>query len=141
MAWGFVLCFAATSTATVYEYLLRIISPFPFFSLPVMLGTIGGIGLLIGPAGLLWLKLKSDTEAMLVRQYGMDYGFLALLFIISLTGLLLLAFRETTAMGWLLAINLGFVFGFFVVLLYSKFVHAIYRYAALIRFALEQKYA
>lgn len=139
MAWGFVLCFAATSTATVYEYLLGIMSPFPFFSLPVILGTIGGIGLLIGPAGLLWLKLKSDPEAMLVRQYGMDYGFLALLFFISLTGLLLLAFRETTAMGWLLAIHLGFVFGFFVVLPYSKFVHAIYRYGALIRFALEQK--
>lgn len=139
MAWGFVLCFAATSTATIYEYGLGIISPFPFFSLPVILGTVGGIGLLIGPAGLLWIKLKSDTEVMLVRHYGMDYGFLVLLFLLSLTGLLLLAFRESTAMGWLLAIHLGFVFGFFLVLPYSKFVHAIYRYGALIRFAIEQK--
>lgn len=139
MAWGFMLCFAATSCATVYEYFLGIMSPFDFFSLPVMLGTTGGIGLLIGPAGLVWIKLKSDTEAMLVKQYGMDYGFLSLLFYISLSGLLLLAFRESSAMGWLLVIHLGFVFGFFLVLPYSKFVHAVYRYAALIRFVLEQK--
>ena len=42
----------------------------------------------------------------------MDVAFLVLLFSTSLTGLLLLAFRETSAMGTLLVIHLGFVAGF-----------------------------
>lgn len=136
--WGFILCFCATSVATVYEYGLGRIAPFPVFSLPVMLGIVGGIGLLVGPAGLLWIKLKSDSRPMLVRQYGMDYAFLALLFFISLTGMLLLGLRETSAMGILLVIHLGFVLALFIVLPYSKFVHAVYRLAALIRYSHEQ---
>ena len=136
--WGFLLCFAATCVATVYEYGFGWIAPFSFFSLPVILGTVGGLGLLIGPAGLVWVKLQSDPRPMLVRQFGMDYAFLTLLFFTSLTGLLLLALRGTSAMGVLLAVHLGFVLGFFLVLPYSKFVHAIYRFAALGRYALEE---
>jgi citrate/tricarballylate utilization protein len=47
--------------------------------------------------------------------------------------------RETGAMGPLLALHLGLVLALFVTLPYGKFVHAIYRYAALVRYALEQK--
>jgi len=137
--WGFLLCFAATCSATFYEYVLGQLSPFPFFSLPVILGTVGGVGLLIGPIGLTWIKLRSDPRPMNRMQYGMDYGFLALLFLISLTGLLLLALRETAAMGVLLLIHLGFVFSFFVTLPYGKFVHGIYRFAALVMFYGEQQ--
>jgi len=138
MAWGFMLCFAATSVATLYEYALGIMSPFPFFSLPVLLGTIGGIGLLIGPAGLVWLKLKSDSRVMHTKQFGMDYAFLALLFFISLTGLLLLGLRATSAMGVLLSVHLALVLALFVMLPYSKFVHSIYRFIALVKFVSEQ---
>ncbi len=137
--WGFILCFAATCVAAAYEYGMGWIAPYPFFSVPVLLGTVGGIGLLIGPAGLVWIKLQSDPRPMLVQQFGMDYAFLALLFFISLTGFLLLGLRATSAMGVLLALHLGFVLALFLVLPYSKFVHAIYRFAALIRFALEQR--
>jgi citrate/tricarballylate utilization protein len=52
--------------------------------------------------------------------------------------LLLLALRGTPAMGTLLAVHLGVVFGLFLTLPYGKFVHAIYRYAALVRYSLEQ---
>ena len=139
MMWGFVLCLAATSVAAVYEYGFGWIAPYPFFSLPVLLGTLGGMGLLIGPAGLLWVKLQSDPRPMLQKQFGMDYAFLALLFFVSLTGFLLLGLRETSAMGVHLALHLGFVLALFLVLPYSKFVHAIYRFAALIRFGLEER--
>ncbi len=139
MMWGFILCFGATSVVTVYEYGFGWIAPYSFFSLPVLLGTFGGIGLLIGPAGLVWIKLQSDPQPMLVRQFGMDYAFLALLFFISLTGFMLLGLRATSAMGVLLALHLGFVLALFLVLPYSKFVHAVYRFAALIRFALEER--
>jgi citrate/tricarballylate utilization protein len=42
-------------------------------------------------------------------------------------------------MGILLAVHLGVVLGLFLMLPYGKFVHAIYRFAALVRFALEQR--
>ena len=71
----------------------------------------------------------------------MDVAFLVLLFSTSLTGLLLLAFRETSAMGTLLVIHLGFVAGFFITAPYGKFAHVIYRYAALVRYSIEQRRA
>ena len=67
----------------------------------------------------------------------MDVSFLALLFLTSLTGLLLLVLRETAAMGVLLRIHLGIVLGLFLTLPYGKFVHGIYRSAALVRSVLE----
>ena len=68
----------------------------------------------------------------------MDQGFLALLFLTSLTGFLIVAFRATPAMGMLLAVHLGVVLALFLTLPYGKFVHAIYRFAALVRFQLER---
>jgi citrate/tricarballylate utilization protein len=137
--YGFMLCFAATCVATAYHYGFGWKAPYPFLSLPVLLGTVGGIGLLVGPAGLLWLKLKSDPQLGDPAQSGMDVGFLALLFLTSLTGLLLLAFRETRAMGVLLVVHLGVVLALFLTLPYGKFVHAVYRLAALVRFHIERK--
>ena len=45
------------------------------------------------------------------RMREMDVAFLVILFLTSLSGMLLLAFRETAAMGTLLAIHLGIVAG------------------------------
>ena len=42
-------------------------------------------------------------------------------------------------MGMLLALHLGVVFGFFVTMPYGKFVHGIYRFAALVRYAKERR--
>ncbi len=126
--WGFLLCFAATSVATVYELLLGWQSPFPHTSLPVLLGIFGGIGLVIGPLGLFYLNAKRDD------LHGMSIAFIVLLFLISITGFALLILRKSSAMGTLLAIHLGLVLAFFVTLPYTKFVHAIYRTFALIQF-------
>ena len=136
--YGFLLCFAATSVATVYHYLLGWKAPYAFFSLPVLLGTLGGIGLLAGPAGLMFLKKKADPALKDENQKGMDDGFLVLLFLTSLSGLALLALRETNAMGVLLAVHLGIVLALFVTLPYGKFMHALYRLAALARFHVER---
>ena len=102
------------------------------------LGTLGGLGLLAGSAGLSWLKCRRDPELADPSQSGMDLGFLILLFLTSLTGLLLLAFRETRAMGVLLALHLAAVMALFLTLPYGKFVHALYRFAALVRFHIER---
>ena len=44
--YGFLLCFASTCTATVYHYGLGRLAPYAWYDLPVMLGTLGGIGLI-----------------------------------------------------------------------------------------------
>jgi citrate/tricarballylate utilization protein len=137
--YGFMLCFAATCVAAVYHYVIGREAPYPFWSLPVLLGTIGGMGLLIGPAGLLWLKAIQDPALSCAKQIGMDLAFLVLLLLVGFTGLMLLAFRETAAMGVLLAAHLGVVMALFITLPYGKFVHAVYRFAALVRYHLERK--
>jgi citrate/tricarballylate utilization protein len=137
--YGFALCFASTSVAAFYSYVLGWEAPYGYFSVPVVLGTAGGIGLLIGPAGLLLLKRRRNPETGDPEQSGMDTSFIVLLFLTSLTGLLLLGLRHTSAMGVLLAIHLGIVMAFFLTLPYGKFVHGIYRSAALVRNALEQE--
>ena len=69
----------------------------------------------------------------------MDVAFLMLLFLTSLTGILLLVLRETAAMGTLLIVHLGMVAGLFISAPYGKFAHVVYRYAALVRYAIEQQ--
>lgn len=137
--YGFMLCFAATAVATLYHYVLGLHAPYAPTSLPVLLGTAGGIGLLIGPAGLLWLNLKRDPRTGDVAQKPMDRGFIALLFFTSLSGLALLACRDTSAMALLLAVHLGVVMALFLTLPYGKFAHGIYRSAALLKWNIEKR--
>ena len=137
--YGFMLCFAATSVATLFHYLLKWSAPYPIFSVPVLLGIAGGIGLLIGPAGLLWLNLRRNPAHGDENQKPMDRGFIALLFLVSASGLALLAFRETSALGLMLAIHLGLVMAFFLTMPYSKFAHGIFRSAALLKHAIEKR--
>jgi citrate/tricarballylate utilization protein len=137
--YGFLLCFAATSVATLYHYLLDYQAPYPVFSLPVQLGIFGGIGLLIGPAGLLWLNIRRHPLHGDVAQRPMDRGFIALLFLTSLSGLALLAWRDTGAMALLLAVHLGIVMAFFLTMPYGKFAHGIFRCAALLKSSIEKR--
>jgi citrate/tricarballylate utilization protein len=137
--YGFMLCFAATSVATIYHYVFNWQAPYGFTSLPVLLGTLGGIGLLVGPAGLLWLNLHRHPLHGDAAQKPMDRGFIALLFLTSLTGLALLVWRDTSAMGLLLAVHLGVVMALFLTLPYGKFAHGIFRSAALLKWAIEKR--
>ena len=136
--YGFLLCFAATTVGAFYHFVLGWVAPYGYLSLPVVLGTAGGVGLLIGPAGLYWLKHRQEPATTDARQSGMDRGFTALLFLTSLTGMLLLALRETSAMGLLLIYHLAAVMALFLTLPYGKFVHGVYRSAALVRNAAER---
>jgi citrate/tricarballylate utilization protein len=137
--YGFLLCFAATCVATFYHYALGWPAPYALLSLPVALGTLGGIGLVIGPAGLLWLHGRRDPELGDPAQNGMDVMFIWTLLLTGATGLVLLAFRETRVMGTLLGLHLGMVLALFVTMPYGKFVHGLYRLAALARFHLERR--
>lgn len=137
--WGFMLCFASTSVATVYHYVLGWQAPYPMTSLPVILGTVGGVGLIIGPVGLLRLNLRRHELQGDAAQQPMDRAFILLLLLTSITGLALLAGRETGAMALLLAIHLGVVMALFLTLPYGKFAHGVFRVAALFKHAIEKR--
>jgi len=137
LAYGFALCFASTCVATLYHHGFGWLAPYPMTSLPVILGTVGGFGMVIGGAGLAWVRTRGGTAF----DNAGTFVLLAQLFAIAASGLALLAFRDTSAMGLLLAVHLGTVLGFFATLPYSKFAHAPYRAAALIRADVERREA
>ncbi len=138
MFYGFLLCFASTSTGTVFHHFLGWQAPYSLLSLPVVLGTLGGVGLLIGTGGLFAMKFTDDPNPKARKLLGMDVAMLVLLALSALTGLLLLALRATGAMGIALAVHLGVILALFLVLPYSKMVHGVYRGAALLRHAVER---
>ncbi len=136
--YGFALCFASTVVATGYHYLLGREAPYAWYDLPVILGTLGGLGLVIGPIGLFIAKSHRDPDLLDPGSYGMDVAFIFILFATGVTGLALLLLRQTSFMGTLLALHLSVVFALFLLLPYSKFVHGIYRFLALTRYAKER---
>jgi len=137
--YGFMLCFAATSVATLYHYALGWPAPYDFTSLPKILGTVGGISLALGTFGLWRLNLARDPQHGDAKQRPMDRGFIALLFLIGVTGLALMLSRNTVAMPSLLALHLGLVMALFLTLPYGKFAHGIFRMASLLRFSVEKR--
>jgi citrate/tricarballylate utilization protein len=137
--YGFMLCFAATSVATVYHYGFGWVAPYDLPSLPKLLGVAGGLSLLIGTAGLFRLNLQRHPLHGDASQKPMDRGFIALLFFASLTGLVLWLARGSVALPSLLAVHLGVVMALFAMLPYGKFAHGIFRSAALLRHAVEKR--
>jgi citrate/tricarballylate utilization protein len=137
--YGFLLCFASTTVAAICDYVFQWPAPYGYLSLPVILGFLGGLGLLVGPAGLLALKRRRNRDITNEGQVGMDTAFLVLLLLASASGLLLLILRQGSAMGTLLVVHLGIVMGVFLTMPFSKFVHGLYRFAAIAKFALERK--
>ncbi|MBN9671530.1 tricarballylate utilization 4Fe-4S protein TcuB [Roseibium aggregatum] len=137
--YGFLLCFAATSTGTIYHYAFGWEAPYGLFSLPKLFGVLGGVGLVIGPVGLAHAKRKRHPDLLDPSAKGMEAAFLVMLFATGLSGLLLMALRETPLMGVMLSLHLGVVFALFLTMPYGKFVHGIYRFGALVLYAAERK--
>lgn len=137
--YGFMLCFASTSVATVYHYAFAWVAPYDLPSLPKLLGSVGGISLMVGAAGLFWLHLRRHPLHGDTQQHAMDRGFIGLLFFTSASGMGLWWARGTSAMPTLLAVHLGFVMAFFLTLPYGKFAHGVYRSAALLKWAIEKR--
>lgn len=136
--WGFMLCFAATSSGTIMHYGLNLPAPYGYLSLPKLFGILGGIGLIVGPIGLLSLKAKADPAPKGKSNKGMDVSFLFLLLMTSITGLGLMLVKETALVGVVLSLHLGVVMTLFLSMPYGKFIHGFYRLVALMVFAVEK---
>jgi len=137
--YGFMLCLASTTVAALYDHVLHIPVPYPFFSLPVLFGTTGGVSMIIGCCGMLFLKRKMDRIPADSQGSAMGTGFIFILLLTNFSGLLLLLLRTTPFMGILLIIHLGIVAALFLLMPYGKFIHGVHRYAALVKNAREQR--
>ncbi len=137
--YGFALCFAATSVATLYHYALGWAAPYDLPSLPKLLGAVGGTALALGTAGLWHLNHRRHPQHGDAAQKPMDRAFIALLFLASTSGLALWLARGTPALALLLCLHLGAVMALFATLPYGKFAHGIFRTAALLRHAVEKR--
>lgn len=137
--YGFLLCLAATSVATVYHYAFGWQAPYDLPSLPKLLGAVGGVMLCVGTLSLFHLKMQRHPLHGDPAQKAMDFGFIALLFLVSASGLALWLLRGHALMAASLAMHLGSVMALFATLPYNKFAHGIYRSAALVRHAVEKR--
>lgn len=135
--YGFLLCLASTISAGVMQDFLGLQPPYAIFSVPVVLGTIGGIALIIGCAGLLALKRRSARDQTTETMVRADHGLLAALLVLAVTGVLTLVLRDTAAFGVILLIHLGAIVYCFAVAPYTKFMHGVYRLLAIYQDELE----
>lgn len=131
-AYGFLLALASTTLAAFYEHVVGDSAPYPYLHPVVLLGLAGGVGMVVGTTGLLWLKRRSAPLAS-PREKALNWSFLLSLQLASVTGLLLLFLRDTGVMGALLVVHLGTVVALYLTAPYGKFVHIVYRTAAVLR--------
>jgi citrate/tricarballylate utilization protein len=137
--YGFALTFASTVAAFVQQEVLGWLPPYSVLSVPVVLGTVGGVMAVIGCIALLRLKSRSDESLGTLRMRALDLAFLWVLLALNVDGLLLLVARETVLMPFLLATHLALVGAFFLTAPYGKFAHFVYRFGALVQHRLEAR--
>jgi citrate/tricarballylate utilization protein len=125
--YGFAACFAATVSAAFLQDILGIPPPYPLLSVPVILGTAGGLAMIVGCAGLIALARRSDPALGAA-----DYGLLTGLGLLAATGLLTLLFRATPAYGLILIAHLATIVVCFCIAPYTRFAHSVYRLLAIV---------
>jgi citrate/tricarballylate utilization protein len=139
--YGFLSATVSTCLAAIYQDILHKLPPYSFTSGPVLFGSIGGVAIIVGVAGLVVLKATSDPVPAHSPGLGLDYFFLIILGLTALSGMFTLLFRESSAMGIVLTLHLGLVAALFLTMPYGKLVHALYRSLAILRHHLEQSQA
>lgn len=139
VAYGFSLALVSTIVAAIEEDALGYSVPFSLWSVPVITGTVGGVGLVLGSLALLYVRHSEDhtpTDGSMTRR---DRFFLIALLALGVTGLMTLGVRTTSIYGLVLAVHLITVWVCFLVAPMTKFVHLVYRMLALVQDNLESR--
>ena len=130
---GFLLAFASTTVAAIYQDILDVLPPYDLVSLPVILGSLGGIAMIVGSTGLLWLKASAARSLIAPSMLRMDTAFLIVFDLASITGMALLALRGSPIMPSLLLLHLATLAALYATIPYGKFAHVPYRLLALLQ--------
>jgi citrate/tricarballylate utilization protein len=125
--YGFAACSAATVSAAFMQDILGIAPPYPPLSVPVITGTAGGLAMMAGCAGLAVLKQHSDPAPGVA-----DYSLLIGLGLLAASGMLTLLLRATPAYGVALVAHITTIVVCFGVAPYTRFVHVVYRFLAIV---------
>jgi citrate/tricarballylate utilization protein len=128
---GFLAAFASTTVAAIYQDVLGELPPYPIVSVPVILGSLGGIAMIIGSTGLLMLKARAARSLIAGEMLRMDVAFLVVFDLVSITGMLLLLLRDSSLMPTLLLAHLATLAALYATIPYGKFAHVVYRLLAL----------
>jgi citrate/tricarballylate utilization protein len=139
--YGFLLTFVSTVSAAFMENILGLHPPYPYFSVPVVTGSVGGVLASVGCVVLIWLKRRADATQTTPTMLAADYGLLWALLGIMVSGLAVTVTRTTVAFGPLLVVHLAAVVVAFAVAPYTKFFHWTYRLLAIYKDALERRQA
>jgi citrate/tricarballylate utilization protein len=137
--YGFLLTFVSTTSAAILETFFGQEPPFPYLSVPVVTGTVGGVMASVGCAGLIVLKRRSDRLQTTETMRRADYALLWSLLVLMVTGLVVLAGRTTVIFGPALVVHLAAVIVAFAVTPYTKFVHWVYRLLSIYKDNLERR--
>ncbi len=130
---GFLAANVSTALAAISEHALGSLPPYPIASGPVVFGIAGGVAMIVGTTGL--LALKARAARLISREMlQLDWAFLAVLDLVSLTGMATLLLRTTPFMSAALIVHLATLAALFVTVPFGKFAHALYRVVALYAF-------
>lgn len=135
--YGFSALVLSTVSAGILQDVLGSVPPYSLISVPVILGVTGGLSMVIGSSALIILKTQADPAPTNHRMALRDYGFLVALDLLGVSGLLTLLLRSTSAFGAVFVVHLSIVVVAFAIAPYTKFVHFIYRFLAIVRDNLE----
>ncbi|MCT7660709.1 tricarballylate utilization 4Fe-4S protein TcuB [Mycobacterium deserti] len=137
VVYGFGLTLLSTTAAAFQQNVLGMYPPYPYLSVPVVSGTVGGVMQVVGCIALMAIKRRSARDQTISSMWRADYAFLWALLILNVTGLLVLVLRTTALFGTTLVIHLAAVLVAFAIAPYTKFVHWIFRLLAIYQNALE----
>ena len=136
--YGFLMALLSTTLGFIYEDLLGIPSPFPFYSPVVIAGIMGGSMLTVGSLLGLAARLSSRRTQGFMTVESFDFLLILEFLVVALTGLLTLLFRYTAGTEYVylaLLIHYSAIYTMYITAPFStNILHVVVRLMSLNRF-------